>query len=70
MPANIQPEATLAAYGDIRIAQETYQPLDTVVVEITGRSAGDASCIVRVEDPTMHASASPMTPMTHMSPIA
>ncbi len=47
---NVRPEATLAAYGDLRVERDAYAPLETVTVTIHGRAKGDESCLILIED--------------------
>lgn len=46
----VRPEATMAAYGDLSIERRSYQPLDQVTAQISGRGRGDSRCRVRVCD--------------------
>ena len=39
-------------YGRLSTARPAYHPLDSVVVQIQGRAAKDASCRIRVADPS------------------
>jgi hypothetical protein len=48
---DIPREATEGAFGRIETDRVVYRPLDTVMVEITGRTKGDNLCTIRVCDP-------------------
>jgi len=50
MSRNVRPEATLAAYGDLRVERDAYEPLEPVTVTIHGRAKRDERCLIRVED--------------------
>lgn len=50
MSYTVRTEATIGAFGDIRVERDVYRPLALVNVEITGRLQGDSRCFIRVED--------------------
>jgi len=49
-PHKLRAIATLAAYGDLDVERDAYEPLETVTVTIRGRAKGDESCFILIED--------------------
>ncbi len=47
---SIPPSTTEGAYGSVTTDAKSYKPLDTVILSIEGRAAGDSRAEIRVED--------------------